>query len=67
MKNPYAYDLKNHKHQVVPNRKRNNYDEEIEVSSYLEPERRKRYNSKVQQRKSKKRRNRNAKEERDYS
>ena len=68
MKNPYAYSLKNHRNQVVPNKKREqNYNEEFEVSSYLEPERKDRFTDKVQKRKSMKRRNRRAKEERDYS
>jgi hypothetical protein len=68
MKNPHAYSLKRYKNQIVPNKKyEQNYDEEFEVSSYLEPERKDRFTDKVQRRKSMKRRNRRAKEERDYS
>lgn len=68
MRNPHARSLKNYKTQIVPNKKRDyNYEDDFEVSSYLEPERKDRFTDKVQKRKSAKRRNRRAKEERDYS
>ena len=68
MRNPHAHSLKNYKTQVVPNKKKNyEHEDDFEVSSYLERERKDRFTDKVQKRKNTKRRNRRAKEERDYS
>jgi hypothetical protein len=66
MRNPYAGNLHKLGHGIKPNKKYEPTADEF-VKDYLEPPTRKRFDNRVQSKKAAKRRNRYAKEERDYS